>query len=126
MNKQTIKLLNKYDKNTEILDISNKKIEGILCLDDFKKLEELNCSNNEITEINNLSFSLKYLNCSNNKIVKLNNLPNNMIGLNCKKNLLNELYYPVNIKPKNYPSTLTCLTFGDKYNQPIEYLSYLV
>ena len=111
-----------YDKNTKILDISNKKIEGILCLNDFEKLEELNCSFNEITEIINLPYSLKYLNCSNNKIVNLYKLPNDMIGLNCKKNLLNELYYPFNIKPNKYPSKLTHLTLGEEFNQPIDNL----
>ena len=78
MNKRTIKILNKYDKNIKILDISNKKIKGIICLKKFKNLKNLNCSFNKIIEIVNLPFSLKYLNCSNNKIVKLNNLHNNM------------------------------------------------
>ena len=121
MNKRTIEILNKYDKNTISLDISNKEIVGILCLNDFKKLEELNCSFNEITEIINLPYILKYLNCSNNKIVKLN-IFSNIIELNYKKNLLTELYYPVNVKPKKYPSNLTHLTFGDDFNQPIDNL----
>ena len=66
----TIEMLNKYDKTTKILDISNKEIIGILCVNDFKNLEELNCSFNKITEIHNLPYALKYLNCSNNKIIK--------------------------------------------------------
>ena len=78
MNNITINILSNYDKNTKIIDISNKKIKGILCLDDFENLEYLDCSFNEITEINKLSSSLKNLNCSNNKIVKLNNLPDYM------------------------------------------------
>ena len=66
MNHITINILSNYDKNTKILNISNKKIEGILCLNDFKNLKKLNCSFNEITEIINLPYSLKYLDCSNN------------------------------------------------------------
>ena len=97
MNKQITQILNKYDKNTKILDISNKKIIGVLCLYKFPNLEELNCSFNKIIEIINLLYSLKYLNCSNNKIVNLYKLYNDMIGINCKNNLLTELYYPINI-----------------------------
>ena len=73
----------KYKNNIKILNISNKNIKGILDLNKFKYLKELNCSTNEITEIINIPNSLKYLNCSNNKISSLLNLPDGMTGLNC-------------------------------------------
>ena len=74
MNENTIKLLNNYNKNTEILNISNKNIKGILDLANFKELTELYCYSNEITEIINIPTFLEYLNCSNNKIQKLGNI----------------------------------------------------
>lgn len=104
------------------LNISNKNIEGVLDLKNFSNLEELDCSNNKITEIINIPKTLKYLNCENNKITKLNALPDNLTGINCKKNPLKELYYPFNIKPKKYPSKLTHLKFGNKFNQTINNL----
>ena len=91
MNIITIELLNKYDKNTKILEISNKDIIGILCLNDFKKLEELNCSFNEITEIINLPYTLKYLTISS---------------------YFNQLF-------ENLPSSITHLTLGYDFNQTI-------
>lgn len=129
--KKTNELLKIYDKDIRILNISNKNIEGILDLNEFKSLEELDCSNNKITEIINFptidycnvkNISFKYLNCSNNLINKLNNLPLSMTGLNCKKNPLKELYYPFNIKPNKYPSNLIYLKFGNGFNQQINNL----
>jgi Leucine-rich repeat (LRR) protein len=89
MNNNTIKLLSEYNYKTIHLDISNENVEGILDLKKkkFNKLEELNCSDNKITEIINLPRGLKYLNCSNNQIISLLNLPNNMTGLNCKSKI---------------------------------------
>ena len=55
-------------------------------------------------------------------ITKLNNLSDDLTGINCKKNPLKELYYPFNTKPKKYPSNLTHLTLGKKFNQPIDNL----
>ena len=130
--KKTNELLKIYDKDIRILNISNKNIEGILDLNEFKSLEELDCSNNKITEIinfptincNNICKNkyLKYLNCSNNLINKLNNLPLGIQGLNCKKNPLKELYYPFNVKPNKWPSGLTHLTLGTNYNQSLDNL----
>ena len=51
MDNKTIKLLNKYNPNTKILSISNNNICGILDLDNFNLLEELDCSFNKITQI---------------------------------------------------------------------------
>jgi Leucine-rich repeat (LRR) protein len=83
--------LSKFPKDIKILNLSNKNIKGILDLSEFESLEELDCSNNKITEIINIPNTLKYLNCENNEITKLNNLPNNLTGINCKKNPLKEL-----------------------------------
>ena len=108
MNNLTKEILSNYDCKQKIkyLDLSNKNISGILDLEKFKYLEELNCSNNKITNILNLSTTIKYINCSHNKIKSLLNLPNSLIGINCKYNPIEELYYPFTVKPKKYPSRL--------------------
>ena len=121
----TKKLLNKFDYNTIFLNISNKNIKGVLNLSGFDKLIELNCSNNEITEIINIPERLKYLNCSFNKITKLIDLTDYYLSrINYKKNPLKELRYPLSVKPKKYPSGLTHLTFCNNYNQSINKLPY--
>ena len=91
MNKRTIKILNKYDKNIKMLDISNNKIV------------KLNNLHNNLT-----SYKIFYL----TKIfMRLGET-----GVNCKKNLLQELCYPFNVKPKKYPSKITHLTLGYNFN----------
>ena len=166
-------ILNNYSSKTKILDISNKNIEGILDLDQFQKLEKLDCSNNKITKIINIPITLKYLNCSsnlitslylyknlindiksfqnlkknqspkleeldcsNNKITEIENipvtlkylncssnlitslyLPDNLTGINCKKNPLKKLDYPCDVKPSKWPSQLTHLYLSGYFNQ---------
>ena len=52
-----------------ILDISNKGlIELPSWVSQCHNLKELNCSNNQITQIDNLPVTLKELNCSNNPL----------------------------------------------------------
>ena len=114
MNNITLKILSNYDKNTKILDISNKEIVGILCLKNFKNLEELNCSFNKITEIYYLPTSLKYLDCSNNKIV--NNLLFELYqSIDTQEIMSTEIIYGTHTKFTNnffgcnLPNTLTYL-----------------
>ncbi|CAG8466579.1 46056_t:CDS:10, partial [Gigaspora margarita] len=58
---------------TRKLDISNKGLERNLDLTDFVNLEELNCSDNELTKINlNNNKKLVNLYCKNNKLTNLN------------------------------------------------------
>ena len=57
-----MELLKSLDKNTKIINISNCGLKGVLDLEDFKNLEELYCSNNEITEIINIPENIKYVN----------------------------------------------------------------
>lgn len=73
MNQHTNKLLSEYKYNSEIIDISNKKISGILDLKNYTKLTRLNCSNNKIISIINSLYSLNYLDCSHNHIITLLN-----------------------------------------------------
>ncbi len=97
MEYNTIQLLESYDSDIFELDISNKNINGILDLKKFKKLIKLECKNNQITRISNLSDKLEYLDCSNNLITSINNGDlstkiSKLIGekikyLDCKDNL---------------------------------------
>lgn len=71
MNLETINLFVLYDKNIEQLNISNKKIEGILCLEKFINLKYLNCSNNQITKLLYLSEDLININWKSNPLIEL-------------------------------------------------------
>ena len=82
MNINTINLLNNYPFDIIKLDLSSKQINGILNLDKFCNLTELNCSYNQITNLDNLPNSLTELNCWGNKITNLDNLPKSLIMLN--------------------------------------------
>ncbi len=124
MEKSTIKLLGSYDKFVKSLDLSNKNIVGLLDLEGFVKLEKLICSHNKITEIKNIKRNLKHLDCSYNLIKELtdDHVNKNLDYFNCKSNPLIKLHYPFDIKPTSYPKTLTHLTFGWVFNQPIDNL----
>ena len=50
MEDYTNNLFKKYKNDVKILKILNKNIVGILDLTKFEDLEELDCSNNKITE----------------------------------------------------------------------------
>ena len=68
MNINTINLLNNYPFDIIKLDLSYKQIKGILNLDKFCNLTELNCNQNKITKLDNLPNSLIMLNYE--KVVK--------------------------------------------------------
>ena len=71
-------------KSLTTLDISNNALIKLpFWIIECKKLENLNCSGNNITQIDNLPESLKVLNCSNNKIIQLDNLPAKIEILYC-------------------------------------------
>jgi hypothetical protein len=91
METNTIQIINQYSNNITELNISAKKINGILDLSKFTKLNRLKCSYNRITLIFGLSKKLIELNCSDNMIIKLNNLPENLIKLNCSNNKISNL-----------------------------------
>lgn len=71
MDPTTSNILNKFPIDSIKINISNKNIKGILNLKKYDKLIELDCSNNQLTQIINISPSLKILNCSNNLIKKI-------------------------------------------------------
>ena len=67
-------ILDQFTDDVIEINISYKKIIGILDFKRFTKLTKLNCSLNEITSLDNLPNSLIELHCSKNKITSLNNL----------------------------------------------------
>jgi hypothetical protein len=121
MEMETKELLDKYSREIEVLDISNNNIKGILRLNKFYRLKELNCSNNQITRIKSFPSSLQYLNCYNNQITKIKNLPRWMKSFNCSKNPITYLEYPFEIPPTKYPKNLTHLILSN-YNEPLDNL----
>ncbi len=98
-------ILDEFADDVTEINISNKKIVGILDFripfslekvsvpkeTRFTKLIELSCNNNEITCLDNLPNSLSKLYCSYNKISSLNILPSSLIVLYCDNNKINSL-----------------------------------
>ena len=84
-----------YKTITE-LKISEKKITKLPSwLSKCEKLIKLDCSHNNITQLDNLP---KRLNCDKNRITQLNNLPLTLKYLSCRKNYITKL--------NNLPNTL--------------------
>ena len=82
MGNNTVGLLNNYPFDIIKLDLSRKQINGILNLDKFSNLTELDCRENKITKLDNLPNSLTKLDCEKNQITNLDNLPNSLTVLN--------------------------------------------
>ncbi len=75
------------------LNVVDKGIADLTGIEDFESLEALNCSNNQLTALNNRqNITLLDLNCSSNQIESLD-LSNNsaLKKLNCQDNLLTNL-----------------------------------
>ena len=88
---ETIKNLKgiEFFENLELLDCANNEIEGILDLSRNKKLLTLDCSGNNITEIKmDSNTPLTKLECYNNQLTELNCLKNNktITYLDCSQN----------------------------------------
>ena len=84
---------------------------------DKKQISELDCSNNQITKLENLPIILT-LDCSNNQITKLENLPIGLTELGCSYNQI--------IKLENLPNTLTYLECYRNQITKLENLSILL
>lgn len=82
------------------LNISGKNIKDLNGIQDFKALADLNCSNNNITDIKlSNNTALQVLNCSNNTIASLNLNQNTvLVELFCSNNALTDLDLGYNTK----------------------------
>jgi Leucine-rich repeat (LRR) protein len=104
-----IKRPTNYKTITE-LKISEKKITKLPSwLSKCEKLIKLDCSHNNIKQLNNLPKRLKILNFSYNKIIKIDNLSQTLKYLNCSNNIIVQL--------DNLPPTLN--TLQCEFNQII-------
>ena len=81
MNPNTIELLETFNSEIKILEISGKKINGELNLNKFAFLEELDCNFNSINTITKLPNTITRLNCSLNKLTSLENLLKECVNL---------------------------------------------
>ena len=74
------------------LDISKKKLTELPSwVSEHKKLEILDCSDNNITQLDNLPPGLKHLNCRNNQLTHLDNFPPGLKHLDCSGNKITQL-----------------------------------
>lgn len=84
----------------EYLDCSDNNLTQILDLPET--LNELVCPYNQITELPKLPEKLTFLDCRNNRIELLPDLPNNIVEIYAKNNLINNL-------PEDFPASLKML-----------------
>jgi Leucine-rich repeat (LRR) protein len=84
-------ILDQFADNVTEIDISNKKIVGILDFKRFTKLTKLDCSYNKIRSLDNLPNSLIVLDCSYNQIINLDIIPTSLIELRCYYNKITSL-----------------------------------
>lgn len=138
-----IKILTNFDKKNKTLIIPNKNLNQELDLKKFIKLEILDCSYNNITNIINIPKYLKYLNCSHNNIINFDliHLPNDIKYIDCSYNKIKSLLtIPSNIEGicwesnpivelnylfdfvNTFPPNLSKLYFDSKNTQMLKYL----
>ena len=65
------------------LNISNKGLDELPDLSNYKNLKYFNCSNNNIKSLDGLPKSIKELNCAHNKLTSLDKLPHSIDFLIC-------------------------------------------
>ena len=74
----------------------------------YTNLQELDCRNNHLTQLDNLPQSLIELDCSYNKLIQLDNLPQSLKELDCNENPLEYYFNPTlaNIRKHNATSQI--------------------
>lgn len=99
---------------TTTITVANKNIKGKIIFTNFEELKKINCSNNNITDVDDLPNTIEELDCSYNDIEKLDNLPENLIKLYCHNNEIIEL--------NNLPSKIKYLGCSDNKIKSLENL----
>jgi Leucine-rich repeat (LRR) protein len=77
--------------NAAILYFNSSYISDLTGVEYFDSAIELNCNNNQLTNLPVLPGSLKKLNCSYNQMTNISALPNSLTLLDCYKNQLSGL-----------------------------------
>ena len=89
------------------LTISNSNIRSLKGLENFKQVWSLDCSSNDLENLDYLPPNLTYLNCYKNKIQKLANLPESLLSIMCSYNLIREINnLPVGLRYLNCHNNL--------------------
>jgi hypothetical protein len=117
---------NTIEIQTKILNLSNFDIRGTLDLSRFRDLEELDCSNNLITNIINLPRGLKKLDCSNNLIEKFHF---NLDVIRCVNLQLNPIKHLTYINKIEFHidklSQLEFIDYNNLFNSNIDNISQI-
>ena len=78
---------NVENKNSiKTLYLSNQGLSELPDLSEYKNLQYLYCSNNNISEISIIPDTVEFLFCSKNKLSKLPKLPKSLKKLSCDYN----------------------------------------
>jgi Leucine-rich repeat (LRR) protein len=77
-----------------VIDLSNKGLTELPDLSKLINIDELNCSNNQITSITSFPPNVRVINCSNNQLTSLPSFPlgvKHHFKINCSNNKLTSL-----------------------------------
>ena len=128
----TMKLLQSYLRDITKLDISGMNLTGVLDLVEFIYLKELNCSNNKITTITNITNKISYIDCSNNQIKSFKVFFPSLETFIFDNNPIEELQLPDYFNESfgnefsqsvgSLPTNLKELFFGYNFNHQVEAL----
>jgi len=83
--------LNNLPSCTIDIDVSNKGLTYLPDLSRFKRLQVLNCQNNQLTSLPPFNPTLERVNCRNNKLTSLPPFNKNLLDIECSRNELTVL-----------------------------------
>lgn len=107
-------------KNIKVLNLKNKNIENLTGIEDFIALEELDCGNNNLTDLNiSSNMALTHLSCFNNNLTSLNVSLNLLVKeIYCYDNNLNSINIITNTVLTNLDCNNNNLTNLDINSNP--------
>ena len=109
--------INSLSSDVMVIDISYKNLSILPDLSRFTCLQKLDCSQNQLTRLDNLPSTLQELDCSGNQIIQLNNLPRLLQLLKCEFNQLTNLdnlpysLHKLNCSWNNLTQLIICLLY---------------
>ena len=83
--------INLLSSDVTEIDICFNDLIELPNLSRFTCLQNLDCSNNQLCQLDKLPFHLQILDCSQNQLSRLNNLPYSLKELNCSRNIITQL-----------------------------------